>query len=190
MTISSLDTLTQRQAEIVRLVALRTPVKVIAQELGIAPSTVNDHIVAAKRKLHVDSTRQLAEVFLASAVASQTDTPQDGGALKNRVVESSIATETSPRDKPAFSFHDSMASRTFDDWYIREPTVVPEALDGDTATLARLVAIAKIIALIFASVVLAGTAMVAIEMAFVANEPASEIESSSDEPDDISGNDI
>lgn len=159
--------LTERQLAIVKQVALRTPIKEIAYELGVAPSTVNDHLAAAKRKLGVRTTRDLVSLVLAEKQAFGSDdvTPQIGGHTKNRIGLSESSPQQERKDKPVFSFHDSMALGSPDDWYTREPAVVPEALDGENATTARLIAIAKFAALIMTCVILAGTALVAIEMA-------------------------
>jgi DNA-binding CsgD family transcriptional regulator len=168
--------LTDRQWEIVKQVVLRTPIKEIAHKLGLAPSTVNDHLAAAKRKLGVATTRELATLVIEGQCVGELDDiapPQIAGGTKNRIGETSDSVDWECKDEPVFSFHESAALGVNADWYVRGAGAVPEALDGDDATLARLFAIAKMLALLLASIILAGASLVAIQMAIDSYSPTS-----------------
>lgn len=146
--------LTERQEAILRALLLRTPIKQIAFDHAIAPSTVNDHIKAMKRKFGVQSTAQLVARFLQSRDSSWT--PANGGETNCRMSGSQFVGEASLRGHTdALALSDSMAFSIEAPWAGgREPRVVPEELDGPGATVPRLIAIAKAVALILAVVVL------------------------------------
>lgn len=151
--------LTERQEAILRALVRRTPIKQIAFDNAIAPSTVNDHIRAMKRKLEVSTTAELVAHFLEADTGPAA--PPDGGETKCRMSRWSPASESSRRGHAeALSLSDSMAFSIRAPWAGRgEPRVVPEELDGPAATIPRLLAIAKAVALILAAVVLAIVAL-------------------------------
>lgn len=146
--------LTERQEAILRALVRRRPIKQIAFDHAIAPSTVNDHIKAMKRKVGARSTAELVSFYLAAAEPSMT--PPNGGATKSRVSAfGQVGNEPGRGHAEALAFSDSMSFSIEAPWAgLREPSVVPEELDGPAATVPRLIAIVKIIALILAVVVL------------------------------------
>ncbi len=150
--------LTERQQAIASSLIRRTPYKVIAADLGIAESTVNDHIRALRRKFDANSTRELVEALL-DADLTKTLPPQFGGETKNRVERFQKVEDLSARNDE-YLLADS-AGGFFESECVwpNEPLVVPEELDGPDAILHRLQAIGKTIALILATLVLAVAAL-------------------------------
>lgn len=146
--------LTNRQEAILSALLRRTPIKQIAFDQGIAPSTVNDHIKAMKRKFGVETTAQLVAAALNSE--HREASPPFKGATKGRVLESSWPAEEIGRGRTdALALSDSMAFVFEAPWVGRqEPRVVPEELDGPRAIVPRLIAIGKAVSLILAVVVL------------------------------------
>jgi DNA-binding NarL/FixJ family response regulator len=55
-----LDVLTPRELEVMILIGHGTPLKVIAQELGLSQRTVERHRTAIARKLEVESLAEIA----------------------------------------------------------------------------------------------------------------------------------
>lgn len=158
MTLSTIDPdteLTERQEAILRALVRRTPIKQIAFGQGIAPSTVNDHIKAIKRKFGFASTAELVAHFVATMESAPT--PANGGQTKLRMPETApMRKEWGRGHTDALALSDSMAFSFEAPWAgVREPRVVPEELDGPGATVPRLIAIGKTVALILATVVLA-----------------------------------
>lgn len=164
MTLTSIDSdLTERQEAILHALIRRTPIKQIAFDQGIAPSTVNDHIKAIKRKYGCASTAELVAHFVAGieGASPPVATPSNGGVTKSRMFESTPLREGLERGRTdALALSDSMTFSFEAPWAgVREPRVVPEELDGPGATVPRLIANAKTVALILATVVLAITAL-------------------------------
>lgn len=168
MTPASTETdhdLTERQEAILHALVRRTPIKQIAFDQGIAPSTVNDHIKAIKRKFGCASTAELVGQFVGGTdsapvlppLSSPLHTPSNGGVTKSRMGESAGFRKGFERGHTdALALSDSMTFSFEAPWAgVREPRVVPEELDGPGATVPRLIAIAKTVALILATVVLA-----------------------------------
>lgn len=152
------ELLTGRQEAIARALIKRTPIKQIAAELDIAPSTVNDHIKALKRKLGAQTTPELVANLLGEQPALS---PSNWGETKNRLPEEWVASDSSDRDrKGSLSLSDSAGLPIGGPWKPwSEPRVVPEELDGPEGLVPRLLAIGKIMALILAAVILTVLAM-------------------------------
>ena len=155
------EKLTERQDAIARALILRTPIKKIAADLDIAPSTVNDHIKALKRKLGVQSTPDLVASLLGQAPPRP---PSNWGETKNRLPEGWLGGDSTVRDREgSLLLSDSVGLPIGGPWKPwSEPRVVPEELDGPEGLVPRLLAIGKIIALILAAVILAVLAMQAV----------------------------
>lgn len=166
--------LTERQEAIVHALVRRTPIKQIAFEQGIAPSTVNDHIKAIKRKYGFASTAELVGHFVGGIESAPpplppiphldaplAGTPSNGGVTKSRMGESpAFRKGFGQGHTDALALSDSLTFSFEAPWAgVREPRVVPEELDGPGATVPRLIAIAKTVALILATVVLSITAL-------------------------------
>lgn len=163
MTFSTIDPeheLTERQEAVLHALVRRTPIKQIAHDQGIAPSTVNDHIKAIKRKYGFDSTAELVAHFVGTLESSPSlanPAPSNGGETKLRMPETApVRKEWGRGHTEALALSDSMAFSFEAPWAgVREPRVVPEELDGPGATVPRLIAIGKTVALILATIVLA-----------------------------------
>ena len=155
--------LTERQQAILRALVRRTPIKQIAFDQGIAPSTVNDHIKAMKRKMGVHSTAELVSEFMATA--EWPAAPPIGGATNCRLPPEGAVRNVSDRSPPeALALSDALTFSLEAPWAgRREPRVVPEELDGPDGVVPRLVAIAKIIAFILAAVVLSILALESVD---------------------------
>lgn len=145
--------LTERQDAILRALVRRTPIKQIAADQGVAPSTVNDHIKAIKRKFGFASTSDLVAYFIGTM---ENSPPPNGGQTKFRMSEARPdRKECGQGHTDALALSDSLAFHLEAPWTkAREPRVVPEELDGPGATVPRLIAIGKTVALILAIVVL------------------------------------
>ena len=167
--------LTDRQAEVVDAFAHRLPIKTIAADLGIAPTTVSEHLDKAKRKLGVRDNRELIKAYIEQKTVD-AQRPNFGGVVNERVPQRGDSDQETPQDTPSFLLNDAVSPLPFEAWTTakKEPVVVPEELDGEHAVTLRLVAIGKIVALILASVVLGTTALLSIETVVDAMIPASD----------------
>ncbi len=168
-----MDRLTEKQRAILHALFLRTPIKKIAADRMISPSTVNEHIRAAKQKLGAASTQELMEIYYGlqgyHANSAEKNAPEDGARTtpiddtgpKNRVHHTAHIPEKADRDhRNSFLLNDTMTAMVEAPWATQhEPSVVPEELDGPHGLLPRLVTIAKIVLAIFAAVTLALTAL-------------------------------
>ena len=171
---TSRDELTNRQRSIVQSLVRRTPIKQIAHELGIAPSTVNDHIRQAKRKLEVGTTSELVALFLRDE-ESVLDSPPIGGQTKKRIVRPEFGIHEMGKDDSEYLvLSDAVSFANAAPWTIGlEPRVLPEELDGPNAILPRLLAIGKTVALILAAVILSVAALESIQGLVEQSESAS-----------------
>lgn len=145
--------LTDKQAAVALGLLRRTPYKMIAGELGIAESTVNDHIRALRRKFDVSSTQKLVERLLTTELVAMS-TPQNGGQQKTWVETPIFFGEHSQQNDEFLLADVSCAISSTDFDWPSEPSVVPEELDGPDAVLPRLLAVAKTIVWILAALVL------------------------------------
>lgn len=67
--------LTRREHQVFQLVALGHSHRQIAAQLGLAPETVDVHVLAVMQKLDIHDRVLLARFAIRTAVASPTDTP-------------------------------------------------------------------------------------------------------------------
>lgn len=171
---SSQNELTARQRSIVQSLVRRTPIKQIAYELEIAPSTVNDHIRQAKKKLGVNTTSELVTLVLRDE-DNAFDGPLIGGQTKKRIVQAGSGIQTTGKDEPEhLVLSDTVTFPNTAPWMIGlEPRVLPEELDGPNAILPRLLAIGKTVALILAAVILSVTALQSVQGLVEQSESAS-----------------
>ena len=154
----TLDKLTERQRCVVEGVAHRKTIKKIASELGLSPSTVNEHLSAAKKNANVRSTDELVALFFLDNNPATARTIDRG--VNFRVRHSDPIGQQAQQDNSGFMLLADSApmDRTL---FVRptEPSVVPEELDGHAAVLPRLMQIAKLTGLILAAAVLALVAL-------------------------------
>jgi hypothetical protein len=169
--------LTDRQRAVMERIDRRVPIKVIATELGVSETRINQHIRALKDFYDAASLGELVENYRAtlSPEAAEAAAENDrgtiaDGALLNPFSEpactnSQINDAADPAD---FGYRDDPGRLVLSDampliqqapWLKPgEPRVVPGVLDGEHAVLARLGAIIGIAAGILASVILVITA--------------------------------
>ena len=168
--------LTERQAAVMKRIDRRVPIKVIAQELGVSETRINQHIRALKDLYGADSLRDLVDIYrleaknLAENEASESQNNQDLADSIKPLSEAAYTNSQLPQTVFGFDMgsRDEGASVEFQDaspliesapWLQPgEPKVVPGLLDGEHAVTLRLGAIVGIALGILAAAVLTATA--------------------------------
>lgn len=173
--------LTERQREVMERIDRRIPIKVIAQELGVSETRINQHIRALKDIYEAESLGELVEKFRADKALQdfsgeseknsekQIDkTPLKGFSeaaySKKQVVKgAAIGDHGAGNDPGELVMSDVLPLLEQAPWLRPgEPRVVPRVLDGEYAVWFRLAAILGIAFVFLAAIVLAVTAAVAI----------------------------
>ncbi|MCU0949093.1 MAG: hypothetical protein MUF47_12710 [Porphyrobacter sp.] len=176
--------LTDRQQAVMERIDRRVPIKVIAQELGVSETRINQHIRALKDVFDAASLGELVENYRA---ALPPETPQvtpnislgtgPDEALLNPLSEIAYTKNqvNLQTDIPELAFRDDPGQLVLSDAtpmivqapWLRpgEPRVVPGVLDGDHAVLFRVGAIIGIAFGILAAVILSVTAAEALSNA-------------------------
>jgi DNA-binding CsgD family transcriptional regulator len=176
--------LTDRQLAVMERIDRRVPIKVIALELGVSETRINQHIRALKDVYDAASLGELVENYRATLPPEPpAETPsdsQEGDPQGKSTGPFSEAAYTKNQVNPAASFadlafQDDPGQLVLSDAtpmiiqapWLRpgEPRVVPGVLDGDHAVLFRLGAIVGIASGILAAVVLTVTAATALSEA-------------------------
>jgi transposase-like protein len=169
--------LTDRQRAVMERIDRRVPIKVIAAELGVSETRINQHIRALKDFYEAGSLGELVENYRATlapevaeaAAENDLSKPADAELLnpfsEDAYINSQInlatdLTDFGGRDDPGqLVLSDAMPLIEQAPWLRPgEPRVVPGVLDGEHAVLFRLGAIIGIATGILASVILAITA--------------------------------
>ncbi len=169
--------LTDRQRAVMERIDRRVPIKVIALELGVSETRINQHIRALKDYYDAGSLGDLVENYRATlppqiAEHSPENDLSDGAdtALlkpfsqaaytKNQIHPATDLADFADRDDPGrLVLGDAMPLIQQAPWLRPgEPRVVPGVLDGEHAVLLRLGAIVGIASGILAAVILAITA--------------------------------
>lgn len=174
--------LTDRQQAVMERIDRRVPIKVIALELGVSETRINQHIRALKDIYDAASLGELVENYRATLPVPETgadagEYPQelslsdatDADSLKvfseaaytkKQIIGSAGFADPSLRDDPGqLVISDAMPLIDQAPWLRPgEPRVVPGVLDGEHAVLFRLGAIVGIASGILAAVVLTITA--------------------------------
>ena len=169
--------LTDRQRAVMERIDRRVPIKVIAQELGVSETRINQHIRALKDFYEAGSLGDLVENYRATlapeaaeaSAENDLSTGADTDLLKPfseaAYTKTQIIAEADPMDWPVrddpgqLVLSDAMPLTQQAPWLRPgEPRVVPGVLDGEHAVLLRLGAIVGIASGILASVILAITA--------------------------------
>ncbi|MEL6530627.1 MAG: hypothetical protein AAFQ27_11745 [Pseudomonadota bacterium] len=182
--------LTERQSAVMERIDRRVPIKVIAQELGVSETRINQHIRALKDIFEAGSLGDLVERYRAtqepetSSTSSENvnapekqlpaDSPKGFSevAYSNSQVAVEDATGNSSIrvDQGELVMSDVLPLIEQAPWLRPgEPKVVPGVLDGEHAVLFRLAAIIGIAFGILAAVVLSVTAAVALSEAMDGN---------------------
>ncbi len=176
--------LTERQQAVVERIDRRVPIKVIAQELGVSATRINQHIRTLKNIYNAENLGELVERYRAeNHIESPQDNEIDFEELeevkeKNKgfseavysntqVSEDASIGETAVGNDPGkLVMSDVMPLADQAPWLRPgEPRVVPRVLDGEHAVWLRLLVIVGIAFGFLAAVVLTVTAAVAISEA-------------------------
>lgn len=181
--------LTDRQQAVMERIDRRVPIKVIAQELGVSETRINQHIRALKDIYEAASLGELVENYRATLPpappeAADGDDPgpealgdaaepgllppfSQSAYMKKQMAEAGLSADQSGRDDPGrLVMSDAMPLIDQAPWLRPgEPRVVPGVLDGEHAVLFRLGAIVAIASGILAAVVLTVTAAVTLSEA-------------------------
>ncbi|QFT78884.1 LuxR C-terminal-related transcriptional regulator [Erythrobacter sp. THAF29] len=176
--------LTERQRAVMERIDRRMPIKVIAQELGVSETRINQHIRALKDIFKAESLGELVEQYRATLPDSEQEqdaeksgekagvkAPQEGLTetvySKSQVPDHDLAGLDGLRvDQGELVMSDVLPLIEKAPWLRPgEPKVVPGVLDGEHAVLFRLAAIIGIAFGILAAVILSVTAAVAVSEA-------------------------
>jgi transposase-like protein len=176
--------LTERQRAVMERIDRRVPIKVIAQELGVSDTRINQHIRALKDFYDAGSLGDLVENYRATLGLEMAAMPSENDLVPSAdtdllkpfseaaYINSQINPATDPhdladRDDPGrLVLSDAMPLIEQAPWLRPgEPRVVPGVLDGEHAVLFRLGAIVGIASGILASVILAVTAAMTLSAA-------------------------
>lgn len=173
--LASAQKLTSRQKSVLVRIDRRVPIKVIANELGVSETRINQHIRALKDIFEAGSLNELVEKYRAAKRASDEAEENAGSVLfrkpeykKKQLPDETLVRQEMSRDlssaqsagshAPSALFATAGADQ-------QEPKIVPGMLDGDNAILFRLAAIVGIAFGILAAVVLSVTAAMALSEA-------------------------
>lgn len=162
------DRLTEKQRAVLERLDRRVPIKVIAAELGVSESRVNQHIRAIKNHYGVESLGELVD-----RVRSAEEAPSRKPAYRKRQLPEP-APAMHPEDRVApgeFVLADVVPVAIEAPWQVRhEPRVVPGVLDGENAVLFRLAVITGLAVGIIAAVLLVMTAALTVSEATAGTE--------------------
>ncbi|WP_040464409.1 LuxR C-terminal-related transcriptional regulator [Erythrobacter sp. NAP1] len=174
--------LTERQRAVMEMIDRRASIKVIAQELGVSETRINQHIRALKDIYEAESLGELVECYRADN-AEISDT-EGSGAYEDAKQTEGVTSKENPYSEPAYKnnqvpnpdlitnthsgndpgelvMSDVLPLEEQAPWLRPgEPRVVARALDGEHAVLYRLAAIVGIAFGFLAAVVLTVTAAV------------------------------
>ncbi|WP_427964634.1 helix-turn-helix transcriptional regulator [Altererythrobacter sp.] len=139
--------LTERQLAVMERIDRRVPIKVIARELGVSETRINQHIRTLKDIYGAESLNELVEIYRRDVA--------NGEGVPSQDKEQAPLPSGQDADGPAIPLGQDEGSTEEE---IVEPRVVPAALDGPNATLARLALIA-----VLAAAMLGGLIAVAVE---------------------------
>ncbi len=164
-------TLTERQRDVMERIDRRVPIKVIAAELGVSETRINQHIRALKDIYEAASLNELVETYRAElgrqsgAGDSEDSIPFSEAAYINSQLQDlpEFADIQRRADRGELIMNDAMPLLEQAPWLRPgEPKVVPGVLDGEHATLLRFGAIIGIAFGIVAGFVLVVTAAMSI----------------------------
>lgn len=176
--------LTERQQAVMERIDRRVPIKVIAQELGVSETRINQHIRALKDIYEAANLGELVESYRADNPPEEDATPEPEQTVfqgletglkdfseaaygKNQVPMSGPAMHFPAQNDPGeLVMSDVLPLGEQAPWLdAGEPRVVSRVLDGDNAVWFRLVAIVGIAFGFLAAVVLTMTAAYTISKA-------------------------
>ena len=160
MTAGDTPALSERQKQVLSLIDQRLTIKEIASELNISETRVNQHIDTLKRRLGVNTHRELAvryQELLAPGIPAPFRKPAGG---KTKLPDADDA-----RSSPSWVGDGGLALADVQAFSVEvpwtkasEPRVVPPVLDGKNAVLLRLAVVAVMVLGTLGSLVLVITA--------------------------------
>lgn len=159
--------LTERQQAVMKRIDRRVPIKVIAQELGVSETRINQHIRALKDIYNAENLGDLVECYRADIATCDAaeDAParehlSESAYSKKQIADAGGLAEEPERNDPGELVMSDVLPLVEQAPWLRagEPRVVPRVLDGEHAVLFRLVAIVGIAFGVLAAVVLTLTA--------------------------------
>ena len=181
MSWNALRPLTKRQQAVMERIDRRAPIKVIARDLGVSETRINQHIRALKDIYRAESLTDLVEAYRTDNSAhdrpekdNENQTPKPEGVdlseavyNKNQVPTGALIGNHSGEDDLGELVIRDVSSMVDEAPWLRlgEPQVVPRALDGENAVWLRLAAIVAIAFGLLAAVVLTVTAAMTISEA-------------------------
>lgn len=163
------QTLTERQRSVLERIDRRMPIKVIAQELGVSETRINQHIRILKDIYQVASLNELVAAYRHGNAESERETQglSESAYIKNQIPWIAVGGDDGSGDDPGeIVISDVLTTSGALPWEsATEPKVVPGVLDGENAALLRLASIIGITFGILAAVVLIVTATVTLSEA-------------------------
>lgn len=159
MATASARKLTERQFFVLERIDRRIPIKIIANDLGVSETRINQHIRALKDIYRVESLNELVECYRHDFGESGTEPEEDLSepVFRNSQLKESDDQLNSPSrvDPGEIVMSDVMPISAFTPVSVEsEPKVVPGSLDGEHATVLRFAAIVGIAFGFLAAVVL------------------------------------
>lgn len=148
--------LTPRQLAVLQGIARRETIKVIAGDLQISESAVNQHIKALKARFDVHSLADLSAIYSDFSATSMPADCRKAAYRKNHLPEATHLVNEPLQDEiqPVQSFHDAMTYQRRAPWEgIEQLSVSPGVLNGANGRWYRLAAIVVITVGLFVAVV-------------------------------------
>lgn len=168
--------LTDKQLAVLERLDRRMPIKVIAVELGVSESRVNQHVRALKNHFGVESLGELIDrardADVTPAGGSEAAPYRNPAYRNSHLPDAAEPPQTGDRVAPGEFVLADVASVAIEaPWKVRnEPRVVPGVLDGENAVLFRLAVITGLAVGIIAAVLLVMTAALTMSEATAGTE--------------------
>src|SRR5690606_6525425 len=155
---------TERQTQVLERLDRRVPIKVIAAELAISESRVNQHVRALKQVFSARDLSDLVARYRAAADAPAESPFRKAAGRKNHLPAGAEAMHPTHRIAPGdLVLSDAQPLPLDAPWVTaREPRVVPGVLDGNHAVVRRLGVMVGMAAGMVAAVILTISAAVTI----------------------------
>lgn len=160
--------LSERERAVLDGIDRRLPLKMVAAELGVSESRINQHVRALKERFEVNNLSDLVDAWRNEDFDIAGNEPCRNPAWRNpQVPPPAAASETEDRVAPGeFVLSDAALYAIEAPWRVgNEPRVVPGVLDGGNAVLLRLAVIIGIAFGLVAAVVLVVTASLSLSEA-------------------------
>ncbi|MEP2735696.1 MAG: LuxR C-terminal-related transcriptional regulator [Erythrobacter sp.] len=155
----SARSLTDRQRAVMERIDRRVPIKVIAQELGISETRINQHIRALKDAYQAENLNQLVELYRLEKPFAQQEKIRDLSALFDVKLRNStgFSGEHKSIASKVFSNHSAIGRQRYGaaKSVVSEPRTIIGFLDNQNAMWNRLGVIAAVFSLLLSFTVLA-----------------------------------